>query len=102
MATVHLKHCGSWFLASANALKEHIAEKFPTATFTNEPVEVPQGQTKPYELTVNGKLVWSMLENVEGQPTGPEGKKMPLLFADNKWWGNFDASHVAYVDGQLA
>jgi hypothetical protein len=75
----------------------HINGKFPGHVVTTEPIEVPKGETKPFEISVNGKLVWSMLEEVEGQPL-VDGKRKPLLLEDNKWWGSANPDHLSYLD----
>lgn len=57
-------------------------------------------ETKPFEITVNGKLVWSRLEKVEGQ-TAVGGDDKPLLFENNKWWGDADPAWAAYIDSAI-
>ena len=65
-------------------------------TFTNEPIEHPEGEDKAFEITVNGTLVWSKLAKDAGpQPVGGHGK--PLLMEDNKWWGSADPALISYV-----
>ena len=48
--------------------------------FGRLPVDVGEGEEKPFDITVNGTLVYSKLAPVAGE-TGP------LLFSTNKWWG---------------
>ncbi len=66
-------------------------------TITNEPVETPAGVEKFFEITINGKLVWSRTEVVDAQPEA--SRKSPLLFNSNKWWGEPNAEWISYVEG---
>ena len=97
---IHILHCGSWFNAQVAALKEHVALKFPGASinFTNTPVEVPKGEGKPFEITINDKLVWSMFEKVADQPL----QKKPIQLTTNKWWGEPDAAAIAFFESSVA
>jgi hypothetical protein len=51
--------------------------------FSNEPVEVPKGEGKPYEIKVNDEVIYSMLAPVNGE-------KGPINFEENKWFGPAD------------
>ena len=56
--------------------------------FSNEPVEVPQGEGKPYEIKVNDEVIYSMLAPVNGE-------KGPVNFEENKWFGPADpGTHI--------
>jgi hypothetical protein len=54
------------------------------------PEEVPSNTTKPFEITIAGKLVYSMLTPVAGE-TGP------ILFETNQWWGEPVPEHLERV-----
>jgi hypothetical protein len=54
------------------------------------PEEVPSGTTKPFEVTIAGKLVYSMVTPVAGE-TGP------ILFETNQWWGEPVPEHLERV-----
>ena len=65
-------------------------------TITNEGFETPEGGDKPFDITVNGKLIWSRTSVVEEQPEA--SRKSPLLFAANKWWGEPNPEWIGYVE----
>ena len=96
MTTVHIKHCGSWF----NGNVADFREKFGNVdgiTITNEPFETPEGGEKPFDVTINGKLVWSRVANaVPEMPEALVGK--PLVFKENKWWGAAQEDGIAYME----
>ena len=72
-----------WCYAFAQELKTKIVDKFgDKVEFSNEPVEVPQGQPKPYEIFLDGELVYSMLTG-EG---GSENK--PIVFGPHQYFGD--------------
>ena len=62
--------------------------------FSNEPVEVPKDETKPFEVTVNDTLIYSHCAPLSGE-------KGPILFEDNKWWGAADPSKVTLVEDKI-
>lgn len=57
-------------------LRAWLAKEHPGVEFTSTAVEVPQGQPKPFDLTLNGDMIWSSAAN-----------GAPILFKDNKWSG---------------
>ena len=73
-------------------LQTHLVETFGQdhLQFTQEPVEVPQGEDKPYELYVNDQLVYSHLTPIDGE-------RGPILFSKNKWWGEPVPKHLERV-----
>lgn len=78
-------------------LKDFLTTKYgENVTITNEPVEA---EVKPFEVTVNGSLIYSMLTPVAGE-------KGPILFSANKWWGEVDQSKIdtltAAIDAAFA
>ena len=82
------------------ALKERYASN-SAVVVTNDPVEVAAGATKPFDVTVNGTLVWGCLENVAAQTAmGGEGK--PLLFANHGSFGDANPMWGEYFDGVIA
>ena len=95
---VHITHCGSWFAGSVT----HFREKFGDiegVTITNEPVEVPEGGDKPFDITVNGKLIWSKSTVVD--ECAEEWRGKPLILESNKWWGEPIPEAIAYVESCL-
>lgn len=74
-----------------SALEAHLAQiGGDRVQVTRSPEEVPQGETKPYEVTVEGVLVYSMRTPVAGE-------KGPILFETNKWWGEPVPEHLVRV-----
>ena len=63
--------------------------------FTNDPVEVPQGQDKPFEVKVDGTVIYSHLAPVNGE-------KGPILFESNKWWGEPDPAKIKLVEDKVS
>ena len=58
---------------------------------------MPKDQKKPFEVTVDGKLVWSLLTPVAAVPASGQGK--PLFFeAESKWFGAPKPEWAAYMD----
>jgi len=51
--------------------------------FSNDPVDVGQSPDKPFEVKVDGAVIYSHLAPVSGE-------KGPILFESNKWWGEPD------------
>ena len=62
--------------------------------FSNEPVQVPTSETKPFEVMVNDTLIYS-------QSAPLSGEKGPILFEDSKWWSAADPSKVTFVEGKI-
>lgn len=99
MTTVHIKHCGSWFNGNVADFREKFGG-IDGITITNEPFETPEGGDKPFDVTVNGKLVWSRTAGaVPEMPEACAGK--PIVFQDNKWWGPASPEAVAYMESIL-
>ena len=77
-------------------LKAHLAEKFADKVeISNDPVEVPQGQDKPFEVKVDGAVIYSHLAPLNGE-------KGPILLESNKWWGEPDPAKIKLVEDKIA
>ena len=89
----HIRFCGAWFPGQVAELKAHLVDTFgeEVVQFTEEPIEVPKGKNKPYELTVNGELVYSHLTPINEE-------RGPILFSVNKWWGEPVPKHLERVE----
>ena len=93
---VHIRFCGAWFPSQVTELKAHLLYTFgeEAIQFTEEPVEVLKGEKKPYELTVNGELVYSHLTPIDEE-------RGPILFSKNKWWGEPVPKHLERVEESI-
>ena len=58
--------------------------------FVEKPVEVPKGEKKPYDITINGELIYSHLTPIDDEHG-------PILFSKNKWWGEPETKHLDRV-----
>mmetsp|Transcript_4168 Transcript_4168/g.7091 ORF Transcript_4168/g.7091 Transcript_4168/m.7091 type:complete len:88 (-) Transcript_4168:328-591(-) len=73
-------------------LKTAILDKFDDKVeFTNEPVEVPGSEPKPYEIFVDDELVYSMLTGAGGS------ENKPIVFGPHKYFGEPVASKLEGV-----
>ena len=95
--TICIRYWHKWFFSFTNDLANHLKEKFVTENINivNEPVEVEKDDKKPFEVTVNGVLVYSTLTPIDGE-------KGPILFSSNKWWGEPEPKHIERIEKAIA
>lgn len=59
---IFIEYCGAWgYRSKANRLLDELRQKFPS--LQADSFSMKQGRTSSFEVSVNGKVVWSKLEN---------------------------------------
>ncbi len=86
-------YCGSWFNGLITQLQDYIVEKFGSddIEFVNYPKKVEKDQPKPYTIKINGKIVYSINDPVNGE-------KVPIIFKENKYFGKPDKGRLENLD----
>jgi hypothetical protein len=75
--------------------REFLTSKYGDAvTITNEPIEVGKEETKPYDVSINGTLIYSPVTPVNGE-------KGPINLSANKWWGEPDQAKIDLITNSI-
>ena len=95
MVNIRLRYCGSWYKSSAKDLSDYLQTKYKSlVNIIHNPEELANGEAKPFEVSVNNRLVYSKLMPVNGE-------QGPITFKYNKWTGEPDPAKVEQVEREI-
>lgn len=89
-------YCGSWYVKLVEQLQEYFVDKYDDELFEfiNNPVEVPDGEPKPYRIELNGDVIYCVNEPVDQEST-------PIIFKTHRYFGEPDIEQLAKVESKV-
>lgn len=76
-------------------LSDYLQTKYQTlVNIVHHPEELAKDEPKPFEVSVNDKLVYSKLTPINGE-------KGPITFKYNRWHGEPDPTKVEQVENEI-
>ena len=71
-------------------------DKFGTSRieFNNHPQKVEKDQPKPYIIKINGEIIYSTTEPVNGET-------VPIIFKEHKYFGKPNNNIIEYLDKKI-
>lgn len=64
-------------------------------TFNLDPVNVEDGEKKPFEVYIENNLVYSNIASTHGE-------NGPVLFSHSKWYGEPVPEHLERIEKEIA
>ena len=89
-------YCGSWYVKLVEQLEEHLVNKYDSELFEfiNNPIEVPDGEPKPYRIELNGDVIYCVNEPVDQE-------SIPIIFKTHRYFGEPDLEQLTKLESKV-